>query len=78
MVDEIDKEILFLFDCDKVHIYVVKPRITWVRPLLYEIKSNETRDIIKALLDELVDNKVAYFGTYDEPKERLEVEIKVH
>lgn len=38
LVDDYEQDIFFLVDCDKVHIQVVRPRITWVRPLGYEVK----------------------------------------
>ena len=77
MLEEFEKDIWFLVYCDKVHIQAVKPRIAWVKPPPYEIELNETRDIIKTLLDELEDKKVAYFGTYEEAKERIEIEIMI-
>ena len=72
LVEEFEKKIFFLVDCDKVHIQVVKPRIAWVKPLPQEIELYKIGEIIKALLDELEDKKVAYFHTYEEAKERIE------
>ena len=60
-----------MVDCDKVYIQVVKFRTTWVKPLQYEVNIDERRDIIEALLNELVDPKVPYFGTYEEAKVRI-------
>lgn len=48
-----------------------------VKPLPYEVNIDETRDIIIALLNELLDTKDGHFGTYDEAKERIEVKIKI-
>ena len=62
---------------DKVYIQVAKPRIVWVKPLGYEVSIDEVEDIIKALINELVDFKAAYFGMYDEAKARIELEIKL-
>lgn len=77
IVEEFEKDIFFLVDCDKVHIQAMKPRVAWVKLLPYEVNIDETRDIIKALIDESLDTKVAYFGTYDEEKERIESKIKI-
>ena len=66
-----------MVDSDKVYIQAVRPRIAWVKPLGYEVNIDETKDIIKALLNKLVDPKVAYFGTYDEAKTRIELEINL-
>ena len=66
-----------MVDSDKVYIQVVRPRITWVKPLAYEVHIDEKKDIIDALINEIVDPKVAYFGTYDEAKARIELEIKL-
>ena len=49
----------------------------WVKPLGYEVSIDEVEDIIKALINELVDFKAAYFGMYDEAKARIELEIKL-
>ena len=49
----------------------------WVKPLGYEVVIDETKDIIEALVNEPVDPKAAYFGTYDEAKARIELEIKL-
>ena len=68
LVDEFEKEICFLVDCDKTYIQAVQPRVAWVKPLPYEINIDEARDIIVALLKEPVDAKASYFGTYDEAK----------
>ena len=60
---------------DKVYIQAVRLRIVCVKPLGYEVNIDETKDIIEALINELVDPKAAYFGTYDEAKARIELEI---
>ena len=59
-----------MVDSDKVYIQAIRPRIAWVKPLGYEVNIDETKDIIEALVNELVDPKAAYFGTYDETKPR--------
>ena len=51
--------------------------MVWVKPLSYEVDIDDTKDIIEALLNKLVDPKATYFGTYDEAKERIELEIKL-
>ena len=55
----------------------VRPRIAWVKLLECEVNIDETKDIIEALVNELVDPKATYFGTYDEAKARIELEIKL-
>ena len=77
MVEEFEKDIFFLVDYDKVHIQAGKPRISLVKPLPNKINIDERRDIIKALINELEDKKATYIGTYEEAKERIEVEIKI-
>ena len=69
--------IFYMVDSDKVHIQEVRPRIAWVKPLGYEVNIDETKDIIEALINEPVDPKAAYFGTYDEAKARIKLEIKL-
>ena len=51
-----------------MYIQIVKPRLVWVKPLSYEVNIDDTKDIIEALLNELVDPKAIYFGTFDEAK----------
>ncbi|GLJ10090.1 hypothetical protein SUGI_0121890 [Cryptomeria japonica] len=53
------------------------PRVAWVKPLPYEINIDEARDIIEALINELAIPNTPAFGTYDEAKDRIELEIKL-
>ncbi|GLJ40473.1 hypothetical protein SUGI_0834030 [Cryptomeria japonica] len=53
------------------------PRVAWVKPLPYEINIDEARDIIEALINELAIPNTPAFGTYDEAKARIELEIKL-
>ena len=43
----------------------------------YEVNIDETKNIIEALLNEPVDPKTTYFGTYEEAKARIKLEIKL-
>ena len=43
----------------------------------YEVNFYETRDIIEALLNETTNPKTTYFGTYDEAKTRISLEIEI-
>ena len=42
----------------------------------YEVNIDETKDIIEALINEPINPKAAYFGTYEEAKARIELEVK--
>ncbi|GLJ34623.1 hypothetical protein SUGI_0696410 [Cryptomeria japonica] len=53
------------------------PRVAWVKPLPYEINIDEARDIIEALINEPAIPNTPAFGTYDEAKARIELEIKL-
>ena len=77
MVEDYKDDVCFMVDYDKVYIQVVKPRVVWVKPLRYEVNIDDTKDITKALLNELVYPKATYFGTFDEAKARIELEIKL-
>lgn len=66
-----------MVDCDRVYIQEVGPRVESVKPLEYEVNINDAKDIIEALLNESVDPKAPHFGTYEEAKERIELEIKL-
>ena len=77
LVDDYEQDIYFLVDYDKVHIQVVRPRVAWVRPLFYEVNIDDTKDIIEALVNELVDPKAPYFGIYEEAKTKISLEIKI-
>lgn len=48
-----------------------------VKPLGYEVNIDDTIDIIEALVNEPMDPKVPYFGTYEEAKARISLEIKI-
>lgn len=43
--------------------------MAWVWPLGYEVNIHETKDIIKALLNEPIYPKAAYFGMYEGVKD---------
>ena len=49
----------------------------WVKPLPYEVNIDGTKEIIEALVNEPVDPKAPYFGTYEGAKARIELEIKL-
>ena len=69
---------LYTSPCDTSLVeYVVRTRIVWVKPLGYEVNIDETNDIIEALINEPFDSKAPYFGTYDEAKDRIDLEIKL-
>ena len=53
------------------------PRVAWVKPLPYEVNIDEARDIIEALVNEPVDPRQPTFGTYDEAKTKIELQIKI-
>lgn len=77
LVEYYKDDVCFMVDSDKVYIQVVRPRIAWVKPLGYEVIIDATKDIIGELVNELVDPKVAYFGTFYEAKAKIELEIKL-
>ena len=51
--------------------------MAWVKPLPYELNIDEARDIIEALVNEPAIPNIPAFGTYDEAKARVELEIKI-
>lgn len=77
LVEDYNYDICFMVACDKVYIQVVKQRIVWFKPLGYEVNIDDTRDIIKALLNEPIDPKAKYFVTYEESKAKIKLEIKL-
>lgn len=77
LVEDYEQDICSLVDCDKVHIQVVRLRVAWVKTLGYEVKINDTRDVIEDLLNKPMDPKAPYFGTYEEEKARIALEIKL-
>ena len=77
LVEDYKDDICFMVDSDRVYIQAVQPQVVWVKPLPYEVNIDETKDIIEALINELVDPKAPYFGTYDEAKARIELSIKL-
>ena len=77
LVEDYKDDVCFMVDSDRVYIQAMKPRVVWVKPLPYEVNIDETKDIIKALVNEPIDPEAPYFGTYDEAKARIELEIKL-
>ena len=76
-MEDYKDDICFMVDSDRVYIQVVKSKIVWVKPLPYDVNIDETKDIIEALINEPIDPNPLYFGTYDEAKARIELEIKL-
>ena len=77
LVDNYQDDVCFMVDCDNIYIQVVRLRTIWVKPLGYEVNIDETKDIIEALINESINPKDAYFGTYEEAKAKIELEIKL-
>ena len=77
LVEDYKDDVCFMVDSARVYIQAMKPRIVWVKPLPYEVNIDETKDIIEELINDPVDPKAKYFGTYDEEKARIELEIKL-
>ena len=77
LVEDYKDDVCFMIDCDKVYIQAVRPRVAWVKPLPYEVNIDKARDIIEALVNEPVDPRQPTFGTYDEAKARIELQIKI-
>ena len=77
LVEDYKDDIYFMVHDEKVYIQAVRPRVAWVKPLEYEVNINDTKYIIEALLNDPVDPKLPYFGTYEEAKARIELEIKL-
>src|SRR5271156_1241133 len=77
LVKDYKDDICFMVDCDKVYIQAAIPRVAWVKPFPYEINIDEARDIIEALVNEPAIPNIPAFGTYDEAKARIELEIKL-
>ncbi len=73
LVEDYEQDNYFMVDCDKVYIQVVRPRVACVKPLEYEVNIDDTKDIIEALLNEPMDPKAPYFGTYEKAKARIEL-----
>ena len=57
LVEHYKNDVFFMVDSDKVCTQAVRPRVLWVKPLPYEVNIDETKDIIEALVNELVDPK---------------------
>lgn len=77
LVEDYKDDVCFMVDCDKVYIQAVRPRVAWVKPLPYEVNIDESRDIIKTLVNDPIDPKLPTFGTYDEAKRKIELAIKI-
>ena len=58
-------DVCFLVDIDYTYIQVAIPRIRWLRPLGYEINTDEASAINKTLLAEEIDKNAPHLGTYD-------------
>lgn len=54
LVEDYKEDVCFMVDYDRVYIQAVRPRVSWVKPLPYEVNIDETKDIIEALVNELV------------------------
>ena len=77
LVEDYKDDICFMVDSDRVYIQAVRPQVVWVKPLPYEVNFDEIKDINEALINEPIDPKAQYSGTYDEAKARIELSIKL-
>ena len=77
LVEDYKDDICFMVDYDKVYIQAVILRVTWVKPLPYEINIDEARDTIEVLVNEPTDPKLHAFCTYEEEKKRIEISINI-
>ena len=77
LVEDYKGDVCFMVDYDKVYIQAVKPRVVWVNTLGYGVNIDDTMEKIEALLSEPMDPKATYFGTYDEAKDKIKLEIKL-
>ena len=77
LVIDYHDDVCFKVDYENVYIQVVKLRNVWVKPLGYEVHIDETKDIIEELINESINPKATYFGTYEEAKTRIELQIKL-
>ena len=75
-MEDYEQDICFMFDYDKVYIHAVRLRVLWIKPLENEVNIDDTKDIVKALLNEFVGPKATYFGTYNEEKARIDAMYK--
>ena len=76
LVEDYKDDVFFMVDSDRVYIQAIRPKVVWVKPLPYEVNIDEAKEIIEALMNESIDPKKPYFGTYEEAKARIELEIK--
>ena len=77
LVEDYKDEVCFMVDYDKVYIQAIIPRVAWVKALPYEINMDEAKDIIEALINEPAIPNIPAFGTYEEAKKRIELNIKI-
>ena len=66
-----------MVDCNNVYIQAIRLRIVQVKPLGCEVNIDVTKHIIEGLINEPINPKPAYVGTYEEAKSRIELEIKL-
>ena len=76
LVEKHEKDIFFLVDIDFTYIQVAIPRVRWLRPLGYEINVDEASTTITTLLSKEMDKEEKPFGTYDNVKSRVEINLR--
>ena len=77
LVEDYKDDVCFMVDSGRLYIQVVKCIIVWVKLFPNEVNINQTKDTIEALVNQPVDPKSPYFGTYEVAKARIELEIKL-
>lgn len=77
LLQDCKDDICFIVDYDRAYIQAARLRVASDKPLEYEVNIDDTKDIIEAMLNELVDRKAPYFGTYVKAKAIIEHEIKL-
>ena len=47
LVEEYKDDVCFMVDSDKVYFQAVRPRITWVKPLGYDVNIDEHKILLR-------------------------------
>lgn len=77
LVDQYYDDICFLVEIDFSYAQEVLPRVSWLRPLDYEVNIDEVAIAIKNLLVEEVYNNSKAFGRYELAKVKIIVQINM-
>lgn len=77
VIDHYFDDICFMVDTDFTYAHTVLPRVSWLRPMQYEVNIDKVKATVTALLSEEIDKDAKPLENYESVKVKMLVQTKV-